>query len=224
MRSVIAIISTLLLSVTIGHTQEFSSSYWHKGVVDLEGGKTMNGKLKYDLIAESVQLVGGNNLLKSYTVENILAFEIMDAMTHRRRYFFSLPYEDENNYVKKHFFELLTEGNFITLMAREKIVEKVDATQNPYWGNTYNARRLVLEYDYFLIDQYGVVRRVDMRKRELAFYLMKDKREELIAFVDVNRLNIKDREDLIQVIDYYNQIKEVEAAEKENMKTVNSGK
>ncbi|MEH0155796.1 hypothetical protein V6R21_16750 [Limibacter armeniacum] len=203
-------LTCFMLMASMLSAQEFSSEFWHSGELDLESGVTMKGKIKYDLQGESLQFVTTGNVVKSYGAESIAAFEIMDALTKRIRYFYSLPFKISGNYSKKHFFELMTEGVPYTLMVREKIVEKIETDFSPYWGSTYNTRRLVLEHDFFLIDQYAELRQVDLRKSETALLYMKDKMEELEAFIKVNGLNIRDKEDFTQVVNYYNAMKEAE--------------
>lgn len=200
----------LLLCLRV-HAQEFSSQYWHLGEVDLSDGNTLQGRVKYDLDGENLQIVQGETI-KSYSAENIEAFQFTDALSKRERYFFSLPYKQANGYQKRHFFELLTDGQTYSLMAREKVVERIEPTMSPYyWGGTSTVRTMVLDYDFFLIDGKGNISMLDMRKQETALQPMKDKAQSLQNFVKVNKLDYRRPDHLSALVDYYNRLKSEDA-------------
>lgn len=198
----------LFVSVTGIQAQDFSPDFWHNGEADLESGLFLKGKMKYSLDGDNLQIVEGK-VIKSYSAENVSAFEIMDVVTKRTRYFYSLPYKIER-YQKRHFFELLSEGSHLTLLTREKLVEKIENEYNPYWTAPYGTqvkRRIIIEYDFFLMDKFGEIKQVNLRKVDTAISMMKDFKKKLIPFIDVNKLDFRDREDYMQIVNYYNRLK-----------------
>ncbi|KXX70675.1 hypothetical protein AVL50_07590 [Flammeovirga sp. SJP92] len=189
--------------------QDFPSEYWHQGEVDLTNGNSMRGRIKYSLEegVESIQVIV-NGVIKSYGAQNVQSFEIMDAMTKRQRVFFSLPFKKSKGYVKNHFFELIEEGEPYILFARERIAEVSETSYDPYWGSNFNTRRRVLVHDFYLMDMFADIRQVDMRKEETMLAYFGKYKDKVKAFININKLDYKDREDFLQIVRYYDSLVE----------------
>ncbi|ANQ48719.1 hypothetical protein KMW28_09525 [Flammeovirga yaeyamensis] len=211
---ILGLISALFLSFNI-NAQEFPSEYWHFGEVDLNDGTTLKGKLKYSLEegVESIQIIV-NGVIKSFGAQNVRSFQIMDAMTRRERYFYSLPFKQSKGYVKNHFFELLEDGEPYILLIRERIAEISETSYDPYWGSNYNSRRRVLVYDFYLMDMYAEIRQVDTRKLETMLVYFGKYKDKVEAFIKVNKLDYQDREDFLQIVRYYDTLVEPEVTNK----------
>ena len=203
------LITSLILLLTIsvvGHAQKYSMDFWHDGEMDVNSGKTLRGKIKYDLEAESIQFMEGN-VLRSYSASNVDAFQIVDALDNRVRYFYSLPYTYQNQYQKNHFFELLTEGYF-TLLAREKLVERVRNVNDPFSPVGFNTYRVFfLEYDFFLVDPSGEIISITSSKPKEVIEILKGKEEKLETYIKQNRLRLEEWEDMTKLVSYYNSLK-----------------
>ncbi|NLR92261.1 MULTISPECIES: hypothetical protein [Flammeovirga] len=198
------LVSILSFSV---QAQDFPSEYWHMGEVDLNNGTTLKGKLKYSLEegVESIQILV-NGVIKSFGAMNVRSFQILDATTKRERFFYSLPFKQSKGYVKNHFFELLEDGEPYVLFIRERIAEVSETSYDPYWGNNFNTRRRILVYDFYLMDMYAEIRQVDTRKLETMLVYFGKYKDEVAAFIKINKLDYKDREDFLQIVRYYDSL------------------
>ncbi|MEX2512779.1 MAG: hypothetical protein WD398_07735 [Cyclobacteriaceae bacterium] len=195
--------------------QEFPSQVWHEGKVFLASGEIHEGKVKYDMETNIVQVQ--NNVIETFSSASISHFEIFDEYYGGIRIFYSLPYAVNSDYETPIFFELLTEGENITLLCREYIT--VDNRgmnnmgmrgmyMNPMWGPPMMGRgfsRLAFDY-YFLTDQ--EIQKYSQKKRELLNEIMDDKSSEVKLYMRKNRLSHDKRGDLLRITAYYNQLKQ----------------
>ncbi|SHN34897.1 hypothetical protein SAMN04488057_12412 [Cyclobacterium lianum] len=214
MKKYLFILSSLFLFATIAAAQEFPSQVWHDGKVFLSSGEMREGKVKYDLEANIVQVQ--SNTVETFSSASISHFEIFDEIYGGIRIFYSLPYALNSDYKTPIFFELLTEGQEITLLCREYIT--VDNRNfntmgmrgmymNPMWGMPMMGRGFNrLDFDfYFLQDQ--KIYKYSQKKRELLNDFMDDKSSEMKLYMRKNRLSHDKRGDLLRITAYYNQIK-----------------
>lgn len=211
-KSIYSLLLVLLVS-TAGYTQEFPSQVWHDGQVFLNTGETYQGKVKYDLEANIVQVQ--SNTIETFSSASISHFEIYDEIYGGIRIFYSLPYALNSDYKTPIFFELLTEGEEITLLCREFIT--VDNRNfntmgmrgmymNPMWGMPMGMGFNRLEFDfYFLQDQ--KIYKYSQKKRELLNDFMDDKSSEMKLYMRKNKLSHDKRGDLLRITAHYNQIK-----------------
>ncbi|AZQ62140.1 hypothetical protein EI427_07805 [Flammeovirga pectinis] len=189
--------------------QDFPSEFWHAGEVDLTNGSSLKGRIKYSLEeeVESIQVIV-NGVIKSFGAQNVASFEILDKLTKRQRVFYSLPFKRSKGYVKNHFFELLEEGEPYILFTRERIAEVSETSYDPYWGSNFNTRRKILVYDFYLMDMYAEMRQVDTRKLETMLAYFGKYKDKIEAFIKINKLDYKDREDFLQIVRYYDVLAE----------------
>ncbi len=192
------------------HAQEFPSQVCHSGKVFLENGEVIEGKVKYDLENNVVNVQ--DQTIKTFNAVSIRHFEIFDEFYGGVRVFYSLPYAMNSDYKVPIFFELLVEGEDMTLLCREYIT--VDnrgmggmgwgGMMGPMWGPPMMGfNRLAFEY-YFLSGQ--EIQKYSQKKREL-FDIMDDKSSEVRLFMRKNRLSHDRRGDLTRITAYYNQLK-----------------
>lgn len=211
-KSIYSLLFVLLIS-TAGFSQEFPSQVWHDGQVFLTTGESYEGKVKYDLEANIVQVQ--SNTIETFSSASISHFEIYDEIYGGIRIFYSLPYALNSDYKTPIFFELLTEGEEITLLCREFIT--VDNRNfntmgmrgmymNPMWGMPMGMGFNRLDFDfYFLQDQ--KIYKYSQKKRELLNEFMDDKSSEMKLYMRKNKLSHDKRGDLLRITAHYNQIK-----------------
>ena len=214
MKKSINIIAFLLLLSGVSLAQEFPSQVWHPGKVFLSSGQMYEGKLKYDLDA-NVVLVQGNTV-ETFSSASITYFEIFDEVYGGLRTFYSLPYALNSDYKTPIFFELLTEGEDITLLCREFITADNRGFNsngmrgmymNPMWGMPMGGRgfsRLDFNF-YFLHDQ--KIFKYNQKKNVLLKDFMEDKSSEMKLYMRKNKLSHDKRGDLLRITAYYNQLK-----------------
>jgi len=219
MKKSINIIAFLLLLSGVSLAQEFPSQVWHPGKVFLSSGQMYEGKLKYDLDA-NVVLVQGNTV-ETFSSASITYFEIFDEVYGGLRTFYSLPYALNSDYKTPIFFELLTEGEDITLLCREFITADNRGFNsngmrgmymNPMWGMPMGGMpmggrgfsRLDFNF-YFLHDQ--KIFKYNQKKNVLLKDFMEDKSSEMKLYMRKNKLSHDKRGDLLRITAYYNQLK-----------------
>src|SRR5690554_5880965 len=211
MRKTIQLFILTLFFSQIVEAQDFPSQVWHEGRIALASGESYTGKVKYDLETNVVQLQ--SQAIETFSATTVDHFEIFDEFYGGIRTFYSLPYAVNTDYKVPIFFELLIQGEEITLLCREYITTDSRGMHrgmyhpmymNPMYGMPMmNSSRLAFNY-YFLTD--SEIQKYGQKKREL-LSLMDDKSDEVKLFMRKNRLSHDKRGDLLRITAYYNQIK-----------------
>ncbi|PWJ43976.1 hypothetical protein [Sediminitomix flava] len=196
-----------LLFINLTSAQKFTRDVWHEGEIDLNDGSTVKGLLKIDIEKESIQLKS-KGTIRSFSAQNIQAFQIIDSRSKKLRSFYALPFYTPNGYGNPHLFELLTEGE-TSLLVRERIVEKIESNFDPYWGNMNSKQQYVREDDFYLLKPSSSIKMVDLRNREASLEHMKDQKEGLMAYIKQGKLKYYTRSDMIKIVNKYNQLKTV---------------
>ena len=190
----------LLILCTEAFGQKFPFEFWHEGKIVLETGDTLKGSIKYDLQSDLLQFLQEGKL-DSYTARKVTFFEIFDQTTKRYRQFYSIPYTTSAAYKAPVFFELLTEGK-MTLLCRENLEYRSYSNSFYSYGTS---SRLVLVYHYFLLNERGDIdsfagKRVDLLR------LMGNKSDQVEKYMKANKLDLTDRREFTQIIQYYNSL------------------
>lgn len=196
----LALILLCFLSIE-GYSQTFPSQLWHDGKLVLLDEDTLAGKIKYDFENDLVQL-NIRNTIQTYASRKILYFEIFDEMSNNYRYFYSLPYEIQNNYEIPIIFEVLYEGE-LTLLARETIVTETVPQYNTFYRPQFYNTRARLDYNYFFLNKNGTIERYTMKKNDLLNYMRK-KSSQVRQYMRKNNLKHDERADLFRIVAYYN--------------------
>ncbi|MDN3671089.1 hypothetical protein QWY93_17385 [Echinicola jeungdonensis] len=199
----------VFLGLQISQAQDFPSQIWHEGKLYLENGDVLEGKLKYNLENNVVQMRDGS--IQTYGSSSIRYFEIFDEYYGGIRTFYSLPYAMNGNYKVPIFFELLMEGEDITLLCREYITNETRNTgmysmyMHPMYGPPMmNTTKLAFDFYFLSEDQ---IIKYNQKKKELLDF-MDDRSEEIKLYMRKNRLSHDRRGDLLRITAYYNQLKE----------------
>lgn len=185
-------------------SQYFPSEVWHEGQVTLLDGAELQGKIKYNIDADLIQL-NTSNRIQTYSARKILFFEIMDQELGRYRQFYALPYNVRPNYKVPMIFEVLYE-NTLTLMSREKVVQEAVPQYgyyNQFGNNAFS--RLRLDFDYFFLDESGNITPYTQKKDDLYQILSKNRRE-VERYIKENRLKHDRQRDLVRITAYYNSL------------------
>ncbi len=182
---------------------------WYRGTVILAEGDSLSGDLQYDLQNDLLQINNGGSI-KAYSARQLWSFSFYDPDRMADRRFFAIPYSVESNYKVPILFEIFTEGE-VSLLAREKLVTE-NIPQYGYGGygglGRYGpyAYRTRIAHDYFFGFADGRIKRFDGSKKDLLF-LLKDKSGEMKKLLNRNRFRYDDPRDLVQIINYYNSLK-----------------
>lgn len=212
MRKIFALIITLFMVGSLAQAQDFPSQIWHQGKVFLTTGEIAEGKVKYDLEANVVQV--HREGIETFSATTVDHFEIFDEYYGGIRTFYSLPYAINSDYKVPIFFELLVQGDEITLLCREYITTDARGMRrgmyypmymNPMYGMPMMASSR-LAFDFYFLEDTGI-KKYSQKKKEL-FEIMDDKTDELKLFIRKNRLSHDKRGDLLRITAYYNQLKQ----------------
>lgn len=190
-------------------SQDFPSEMWHKGQAELMSGEKINGKIKYDLDNNLIQIDIGS-AIKTYSSRNILKFDLFDEIVKGKRHFFALPYSIRSDYKVPIIFEVLFEGK-LTLLCREEIVQESASNFDPYYSYynrydpyNYNQRtRQRLAYNYYFVDEKGNIQSYNQKKNSL-YAFFKVKQSEMKQYIKKNRLKYDKMSDLVRITAYYN--------------------
>jgi hypothetical protein len=200
-----------LFAVQLAHAQQFPSQVWHDGRLFLTDGEVLNGPIKYDLETNTVQRKG--HTIETFNAALIEYFEIFDEYYGGIRSFYTLPYAVNTDYEVPIFFELLVDGNNMTLLCREYITveNRVGGMgmggmyMNPMWGGPMMGMNKLAFNFYFLQD--GKIVKYSQKRKDL-LNIMDDKSSEVKLFIRKNRLQYDKRGDLLRITSYYNKLKE----------------
>jgi hypothetical protein len=186
--------------------QRFAMDLFHPGRVYLYESDTLEGMVKYDFSAEQVQVQIGDRLL-SYNTAKLNKVEISDEASKALREFVVFEYSlNQNGYELPVLFEFLLDGK-IQVLSREAIIwETVSNFMSPYsMPVTMSQRRLVTTL-YFRSLASGKIKRYTFHKSDLMNYL-RSKSGQLKQYMKTNKLKATRKEDVLLIIDYFNQLR-----------------
>lgn len=199
----IGLLLVFLFCVNALQAQRFAQNYWHDGLVILESGDTLQGKLKFDLENELVQLES-RGTLQTLTSRKTLAFQFYDRYEQRDRYFYTLPYSKVSDYKTPTFFELAMQGDPISVLVRESLITQTFVNNNPYTVRAgVPITRTSIKYDLYFLDPDGDIVSYNGTKKGL-LYLLRSRENDIKEFLKENRIRYDSKLDIIKVIQYYN--------------------
>lgn len=184
--------------------QAFAPNFWHEGTVTLQNGQIYTGNLKFDLDNEIIQ-VQSRNGHKTLTSRKVSSFEFYDKSLRQDRIYYTLPFAKVSNYKTPSFFELVAQGKPISILSREKLVNESITANNGinrgFGGPTFV--RTVVKYDMFFLYSNGKIKSFNGTKKGL-LYLLQDREKDVKEYMKANRVRLDDREDIVNLILYYN--------------------
>lgn len=190
-----------MLILSTAWAQSFSSEVFHEGFLVTDEKDTIKGQLKYDMEANIVSIIIKGKI-KTFSSHNIFYFEINDKILNTYRQFYSIPYAVNYGYKTSILFELLYEGA-LSFLIRETLVQQVQTSASPYWGNNYP--RTVIRYSFYFLNIKGDIIYYSGRKKDL-LRIMAKKQSHIKKFIKDGRLNTSDVKDLIRIVAFYNSI------------------
>ena len=190
----------LLFSNVVKAQWELSTDIWHEGYIVLENNDTLRGQIKYNLETGVIQF---SNQLRNdaFTGKNALYFQFYDRLQERIRRFFSLPYNLKGDYESMVFFEVLVEGQ-LNLLVHEK--REMVTKSSYYWGIYYTYGQEILRQYFYLLEYEGKIEAFDGKKSVFVSYISKHQNE-VNKFIKTNRLNTNKWQELVRIVNYYNQ-------------------
>jgi len=184
----------------MAYGQQFPFEYWHDGKIVLETGDTLKGSIKYDLQNDLVQFAKSGKL-ESFTARKLTYFEIFDQTSRHYRHFYSIPHTTSGAYKAPVIFELLAEGR-MTLLCRESVEYRSYSNSFYSYGTS---SRLIMIYNYYLLKEDGSIEPFVGKRNDL-IRLMGKQGPQVEKYIKVNKLDINDRNEFTQIIQYYNSL------------------
>ncbi len=184
--------------------QNFPSEVWHEGKVVLINKETHKGLVKYDLETDIVQ-VNVKNIIQTFSSKKILYFEIFDQSVDSYRQFYALPYTVSPGYKTPILFEVLHEGNPLSLLAREGITTESVPSYSYYYGRSNFYSRYKLVYEFYFFNKKNGIQRYNLKKKNL-LQLMQRKSSKVREFINEHNLKVDRRRDLERITSYYNSL------------------
>ena len=188
-----------ILTCSLSLSAQQWSRGWHPGNLVLLSGDTLEGKIRYDIENDAVQIMLANELVHSFSGKKVLAFEFQEHPRRSKRRFYSLPYEQRSNFYTSRLFEVLYEGK-LTLLCRpymEHLIQEADDHE------VTGKRKSDPHYEYYFVGDDGKVHLYRPRVgRLLAF--MSAKHREVSSYMREHHLRCDEMRDLVRITAYYN--------------------
>jgi hypothetical protein len=188
-----------------GQAQNYTLDKTHYGTVILASGDTLRGVFSVNLTNDVVQ-IEQRSAIKTFSARQIEQFSFEDGDNKTTRYFYSLPFAAAGSYKAPWFFEMLHEGPYLSLLARQMLVYESVPTYNGFSGYTSLASVPRISYDYFFLTEKEGIVRYSQRRKEL-LQALKDLNEEIEKFIKEQRLSVTNRADLERIVEHYNLIR-----------------
>lgn len=178
---------------------------WHKAIIILTDGDTLEADCNISLSADIVQARQGNRMA-TFSARQLSYLYFKDENTGNMRYVFSVPYAaTPTGYKVPKLYELAYEGKFASLLQREALITDNDMVMNPYTGMVMSRPYMRLVYEYYIRKQDGTFTAVKQRKRDMLL-LLQDQEAEIKKFFDERSPEFGNRQYLISLLERYNHL------------------
>jgi len=169
---------------------------WVPGSVTTVDKKTRGDMLlKFDEIDELLIMSGDNDQMLTFSVP-VAEFSLVDPKSAKPRVFRSGFTANKGN-SEKSFFEVLHDGKVQFLRKNHKVISKSTAYSGAVVKNVADGIK------YYLVnaDNTPVLLKLDLKSVN---ELLPGKESQLTEYAKTNKLNVKNQEDMIKLIAYYN--------------------
>jgi hypothetical protein len=186
----------------IGDT--YLSTEWKRSVILLyEKGKLIEGfPVRYDIKADELD-VKGRSQVKVIEGRKVKSFMWMDSTRTEPYYFVNARDFKQDNVPLTGFFEVLVDGTSPLFKRTTLSVKKADYNVTLSMGSRDD--KILKNSSYYLADGNAVSEIPGSKKKFLQ--LLKEKSNEVEAYMDSNNLSIKKEEELMAIFKYYNSIR-----------------
>jgi hypothetical protein len=201
-RQIVFTCSLVLLALAGAKAQDFvNREVWHTGNIYLKNGDTMKGVIRYDMDEQYVMLKE-EETLKTYSVNQVESFELLDAEHGVFRWFYALPVRD-NRRGKELFFEMLVDGSKVLLCREDWVLRRPVGRSNMAW------EAIQVRADSFYLFDRATQTLVPLlgSRKELLEHLS-DHRDAVEQFIRERQLDLQSRADLLRLFYYYGKLKE----------------
>lgn len=179
------------------------------GMVQLTDGKKLEGEIYYSFQYSMVQVIR-NNRSTQFKSDKVAYFEYFDEGFEKKRKFYSIPYDlDQNNFKELVFFEVIKELSNLALVKTQ--------SYNNFDLSTGNFERLT-EVLYFADNKGKITPYVEVIHKltgasrrvinKTAFTAVTRKHSYKVQnYIKEQKLNEKREEDLVKILEYFDKIR-----------------
>lgn len=197
--------ASLVLFAQAAMSQVRLEGVWHKGVVILADGDTLEAEFTITLSTDIIQARQGQRI-GTFSARQVRYAYFSDSETGNMRYIFSQNYAaTPNGYKVPRLFELVQEGRFASLFCRESIVNDNDMVMNPYTGMMMSRPYQRLVFDHYIRKQDRTITLVKYRKRDMLL-ILQDQQEGMRKYLEDTSPEYSNRQSLIKILEHYNNL------------------
>lgn len=180
----------------------FINNNWAVGNVLLYSGKVIKGMpLKYNLRDELLTLLDENEISRVIRDDKLAKFNWFDIEKKKNIHFVNCRDYKLNDAPIVGVLEVLTEGKTELLLYRDLVIQK------GYYSVTHDAGQKNDEYKIYEIFYLATDKILfEVKNKKALLEYMNKESEEIKSYIKKQKLLIKDPEDLIRIVDYYNKI------------------
>lgn len=151
---------------------------------------------RYDTYSDLMEFKSGDNVLRIGNTTNIKYVKVADQIFHHIKFI-------NNNHIKEGYYKLLVNGT-CNLYSKYKVdfhkQEKPAAYSTPK-----PARFGDIECNYYINFKTDSKPILIKNKKQL-LTLLADKQNEITSLIDQHKLNVREEDDLVQLIEFYNSL------------------
>jgi len=168
---------------------------WEPADILLKNGKKISDlNVRYDVLENKIVYQDKGKTYAVGTPDSIAKIKFLDKTL------IYIPFE-KGNTTEKGFFEIVSKGKVSLLRKYE--IEVLRANYSVQFDTGYKNDRLTLKKELYLQkeDQAAVAN----RKNRL-LEVLSDKKNDVIQYIKRGKLSVKDQEDIIKILAFYNQL------------------
>lgn len=184
----------------INGTPYFSADPKFAAVILKQGKKFSNSKTWINLVTQELVFATGNGQLAVTEPGVVKEVSYTDTSAQGiQLYVFQTGFPPVDKQTEKNFYQLLLSGRCTLLRS---MVKKVVEIKNELSGEQYREFETI-ENTYLYLN--GEMKRVKRDKTYL-FHVLSDKQESVSKFMEEHKINLKDPEQFMAVLKYYNSL------------------
>jgi hypothetical protein len=205
MTRLFAVLVALMGIGFIAQAQDRIEGIWHSGGIITTEDDTVECEFAITLATDIIQAKQGDKIA-TFSARQVNYLYFQDTETKKFRFVFSLAFAlVPGGYKVPKFFELISEGQFASLLTRESVINDYQMEMNPYTGMMSSRAFQRLSFEYYIRKQSGSVYQVKTRKRDMLL-ILQDQEASIKQYLDETSLDFRQRTDLIRLLDHYNSI------------------
>ena len=180
----------------------FINENWHVGNVLLKNGRAINGlPIKYNLRDEQLLLLDENKISRIIPQQQIKEFRWFDNQKRRDEYFINGIAYNLKGVPLAGIMEILTSNGIELLLYRQLILSKGNYSLIHDAGQK-NDEYLINDVYYLASDK----SLFEIKNKKALYDFAGKYQDNVKTYIKSNRLQFKDRDDLILIVDYYNRL------------------